>query len=144
NLFGLAPWNRVLGPGADPATVILASSGAEQTPGRTFWYRSLATLAAGIQMAGPNLTPKTFEAGLYATRFPNPFAGGPPYRQARVGFNNDHVMVNDYALVWWSGAARDPLNGRAGTWCYVADGARWRAGFFPDTFGFFDNATSDC
>ena len=49
-------------------------------------YSSLLLLASGIQLAGPNLTPATFQAGLMrADQFPNPGARGAPYFQARVG-----------------------------------------------------------
>src|SRR5437868_1214001 len=35
-------------------------------------YRGVLMMAAGLQMAGPHLTPETFAAGLQKTVFPNP------------------------------------------------------------------------
>jgi hypothetical protein len=92
-------------------------------------YRSLLLLVSGIQMAGPRLTPETFQAGLQKTRFPNPGAGAAPYHQARVGFGpGDFAMVDDVAVVWWSESAPSygDRNGvQNGGWCYVDKGARF-------------------
>jgi hypothetical protein len=92
-------------------------------------YRSLLLLVSGIQMAGPRLTPETFQAGLQKARFPNPGAGGAPYHQARVGFGpGDFAMVDDVAVVWWSESAPsygDRYGVQNGGWCYVDKGARF-------------------
>src|SRR5205823_9915268 len=47
-------------------------------------YRDLLLLLSGIQMAGPDLTPKAFAAGLRNARFPNPDT---PIKAGHVGFN---------------------------------------------------------
>ena|SRR5687768_7803025 len=92
----------------------------------------LLTLASGFQMAGPHLTPETFERGLHNARFPNPahriMAGA-------VGFEDgDHSMTDDAAEVWWSISAQSPYAGDGpGTFCYVERGARRQFGsFFTD------------
>ena len=92
------------------------------------FYRSLMVLAAGIQMAGPRLTPETFAKALYDTRFPNPSCGRPPLYQACVDFSpSDHSMVNDVTTVWFDRLAT-PSEGRfggaPGDWCYERRGER--------------------
>jgi hypothetical protein len=70
-------------------------------------YWNLLVLASGIQLAGPNLTPQTFEQGLQRARFPNPNCGKAPYYQACVGFEGGtHTMIKDFALVWWDSNAQ--------------------------------------
>lgn len=102
--------------------------------GRDYMYRNLLLIAAGIQMAGPHLTPQSFQAGLQRAQFPNPpnaiMAG-------KVGFNGgSHAMTIDVAEFWWSNVDPGPLPDETsgGAWCYVDHGARhsladpWPAG----------------
>lgn len=84
-------------------------------------YNQLLVLAAGIQMAGPILTPQTFAAGLERAHFPNPSS---PYYEGGVGFNGDHTMVKDAALIWYDPSTPGPYTYTAATWCYVNHGAR--------------------
>lgn len=111
-----------------------------------FTYRVLLLLSSGIQMAGPNLTPQTFEQGLLNAKFPNPGSGGSPYYQARVGFGpSDHTMVSDLAMVWWDTSADnfETASGPAykGAFCYVDRGARFGPGGWPGGEPrFFDRA----
>lgn len=113
------------------------SPGKDPTGGSTYAamarYEQLSVLAAGIQLAGPNLNPKSFEAGLQRARFPNPGAGGPPYFQARVGMpGGRHTFTDDAALFWYSaseGGTVDP--GFPGAVCYVSGGVRYTASTFP-------------
>lgn len=109
-------------------------------------YRRLLVLASGIQMAGPNLTPSTFDRALLQTRFANPSSGGPPYYQAAVRFGPGHRwMTDDLALKWWEPSADsygEGTNSR-GSWCYVDRGARW-AGNWPDLDAAFFDRTAPC
>ena len=92
-------------------------------------YRGMLLLASGIQMAGPNLTPQTFEQGLWKAAFPNPLD---PTMPGAVGFlDRDHTMTNDAAEFWWSNQARDPYKRQPGAFCYVAGGARHVSGSWP-------------
>ncbi len=93
-------------------------------------YRSLLLLASGIQMAGPNLTPQTFEAGLERTVFPNP---DPGLMAGHVGFGGgSHSMTLDAAEWWWSNQAPSPYSGEPpGSLCYVDHGARHSGGDWP-------------
>jgi hypothetical protein len=97
-------------------------------------YQSLLTLASGIQMAGPRLTPKTFQQGLFKTRFPNPGCDGPPAYQGCVGFSGaSHSMLDSFALEYWSTSAIAPQYQTPGTFCYVGLGRRFRIGNMPKT-----------
>ena len=108
---------------------------ASDPQGNTYYasnsrYYQLLLLAAGIQAAGPKLTPEAFERALHGLRFPNPGAAGPPYYQARVGFEGRrHVMSVDAAM-WWYDPNRpgtiDPTV--PGSVCYVDRGRRYSLG----------------
>jgi hypothetical protein len=97
-------------------------------------YSSLLLLASGIQMAGPNLTPQTFQAALWKIRFSNPGAAGPPYWQARVGFDgNRHTMVDDASLYWYDPARPGTVDpSTRGAICHVLSGRRFSLGQWPD------------
>jgi hypothetical protein len=100
-------------------------------------YSSLLLLASGIQLAGPNLTPATFERGLLQAvgqkAFPNPGAGRAPYYQARVGFDGlRHTMIGDAAMYWYSRSDRGTVDPAAlGAVCYVHQGTRYALGAWP-------------
>src|SRR3979409_813463 len=87
-------------------------------------------MASGIQMAGPNLTPATFEPGLQRARFPNP---DHPIMAGKVGFlGGSHSMTIDAAEIYWSSTATGPYpDATAGTFCYVDHGRRHSSGNFP-------------
>jgi hypothetical protein len=95
-------------------------------------YWAILLLASGIQMAGPNLTPETFEQGLAKTLFPNPST---PLMTGSVGFNDplrSHSFTKDGTELWWSNTAPDPYpSGGPGAYCYVDGGARHRKGGWP-------------
>lgn len=116
--------------GGQPSTNRGGASGGKETLARA-WnaYRTLLLLASGIQMAGPNLTPETFAAGLQSTRFPYP--PDDPLHSGDVGFlDGDHSMTNTLAEYWWSETTRGP-DGTTGAVCYVDNGARRRPGAWP-------------
>jgi len=127
------------------------------------YYKALLVLASGFQMAGPELTPETFARGrpdtpwpgLQGTRFPNPDTGD---YAGRVGFANDHSMVDDATVIWWSwdhdevstwGNEVHRANGdrwrHSGAWCYADHGRRYG---FGDLAGaaptLFTGPGSDC
>ena len=89
-------------------------------------YSSLLVLSSGIQLAGPNLTPQTFAAGLLRTLWENPNAGAAPSFQARVGFDNARrTFIDDATMIWHDPNRRstvDPQN--TGAVCYVRRGER--------------------
>jgi hypothetical protein len=93
-------------------------------------YRSLLLIASGIQMAGPHLTPETFEQGLQHASFPNP---AHELVAGRVGFGGGlHTMTLDAAEWFYSNSAQSPyLRDGAGAMCYVDHGARHTSGNWP-------------
>jgi hypothetical protein len=88
-------------------------------------YQSMLALASGIQMAGPVLTPSTFQQGLFRTHFPNPKS---PISEGTAGFNTrgagDHTMVKDVALWWWANNTRGTYPGSSSAFCYLNRGER--------------------
>ncbi len=109
-------------------------------------YHGLLTLASGIQLAGPNLTPQTFEQGLFKATFPNPGAGSSPYFQGHVGFGpGDYSMVDDYTLIWFSQKHPEYMQNQTaaqeGAWCYIDRGLRYSQGRWPSVkHAFFDES----
>jgi hypothetical protein len=103
-------------------------------------YNVLLVLAAGIQMAGPILTPQTFAAGLAKTHFPNPPS---PFYEGRVGFETDHTMVDDAALIWYDSKTPGPYSYNAATWCYVRHGTRVALGGYNLFSAMFQQETCD-
>jgi hypothetical protein len=94
-------------------------------------YHDLLMLASGIQMAGPRLTPETFQQGLQKASFPNPPTD---FNQGRVSFQGDHSMTEDVTEYYWSSTGLSPYVGSpAGAVCYFARGARSTATTFPST-----------
>ena len=128
----------------DPEANVRADSGVINE--FTIQYRAMLTMASGIQMAGPTLTPATFQAALHRTAFPNATDypdPADPLKSGNVGFlDGDHSMIDDAVEYWWSEAATSPVgfqsNGAPGALCYLdrADRrvvGRWPAG--KDPFG---------
>lgn len=144
HFFGLAPATKI-NPFPDQPWFVAAREGDPTiTPAfgkdqQSNWgrsveqmYLSLLILAAGIQGAGPNLTPETFAAALQNTQFPNPGAGGPPIYQPRVGFGvGDHAFMDDATLVYWDPTVRPYDDPQLGTYCYVNNGTRYTLGSYP-------------
>ncbi|MGH2807900.1 MAG: hypothetical protein ACRDKT_11570 [Actinomycetota bacterium] len=109
---------------------------------RVYWQ--LLLLSSGIQMAGPELTPATFERALHETTFPNPGIGGvAPLWQAKVGFpGGRHFRSADAIMYWLHPRARGTVDpSTVGRMCFVADGLRFEPeqwGRAPDDPAFFE------
>ena len=137
--FGISFQPRAVTVGSMPP----AWAAWEEDPGYTFGagdrlafaakeYWAIFQIAAGLQMAGPHLTPQTFEEGLRRAQFPNPIT---KIMEGAAGFNDPfaaHSMTKDGAEIWWSNDARDPTGGAgSGSYCYVDGGTRHRLGTWP-------------
>ena len=87
-------------------------------------YSQILTLALGIQMAGPDLTPETFETGLFA--YP------PTLGQAGLWDWSPHhyTPVIDSREIWWDPDKISPFNGKPGTW--TDNGTRVKDGEIPE------------
>jgi len=129
------PWWWAVSEG-NPASNAAEYQGNDWYYGANYMYLGLLALVSGIQLAGPNLTPATFERGLQRAVFANPGSGGPPLYQARVGFaGGSHTMVQDVTPIWWSANAQSTYwagySGGKGTWCYLDRGVRFGVGEWP-------------
>lgn len=93
-----------------------------------YWF--LLHIASGIQMAGPDLTPYTFEKGLQAASFPNPYSSA---QEGSVGFlGNSFTMTTDATAMWWSDSQPSPYTDEgSGTYCYMDAGERFSASNWP-------------
>jgi hypothetical protein len=86
-------------------------------------YYQLYMIAMGIQLAGPALTPASFERGMFS------YAGGTG-EAGTWGFGPGHYTpTKDYKEVWWDGTRASPYNNRQGT--YSTNGTRFRLGRVP-------------
>jgi hypothetical protein len=106
----------------DPSLTPPASSGIYLI---THFYRSMLILAAGVQMAGPDLTGQTFARHLQETVFPNPDT---PIYAGHVSFlGSSHAFTTDTTQWWYDPTASSPFSAEgdsAGAMCYVEHGLR--------------------
>jgi len=141
--FGVSTWNKFLRVAdepwyqavneVDPGHVYQYAPG--DYFGTNFEYRPLQVLAAGIQMAGPNLTPETFAAGLQKAKWPNP---NHPSMAGRVTVSpGTHSYMEDAAAIWWDPSGNSPEYGTSGNFCYVENGKRRSFGKYPRDTGLF-------
>jgi len=88
-------------------------------------YSQMYMLALGIHMAGPNLTPETYEQGMFA--YPG---GSGPF--GTWGFDEDsYTPTQDYRVIWWDPDTPSPVNGKAGSYIEAYDGRRFQKGELP-------------
>ncbi len=86
-------------------------------------------VAEGIHLAGPNLTPESFEQGSFNTAH----AGAGP---GRVGYSfgpSNHGWTDDVKEIYWSKTATSNVDGRAGAYVVMNEGRRFTLGSIPDT-----------
>jgi hypothetical protein len=87
-------------------------------------YYQMAQLAIGIQMAGPNLTPKTFEAGMFAY----------PGKLGPAGFwsfgAHDYTTADDVREIYWNPNAVSKYNQKHGAYIET-DHKRYKQGQIP-------------
>lgn len=88
-------------------------------------YYQMYELAIGLQMAGPNLTPDTYQQGMYD--YP-PQSG--PYGLWDFG-PGDHTSADDVREIYWDPTAVSPYNGRPGTYVGVNGGQRYQRDQLP-------------
>lgn len=76
-------------------------------------YEDLYILALGIQLAGPNLTPQTFQQGLFS------YGGGTgQYGPWSFHQNGQGIWTPQYQFKyeWWNPKTASPFNGQPGSW----------------------------
>jgi hypothetical protein len=82
-------------------------------------YYPILMLFLGIQGAGPNLTPQTFEQGLFS--YP-PTSG----ETGKWSFSpGDRTATDDAREVYWDPTAISPFNGAPGRWVTTLEGNRY-------------------
>ena len=90
-------------------------------------YYSMYMLALGIHLAGPNLTPESFEAGMFSY----------PGRSGPRGFwsfsSTDYTPVDDYREIWWDPKRISPQNNKPGAWVQINRGARYTPATQPNS-----------
>ena len=88
-------------------------------------YYQMYELAIGLQMAGPDLNPQTFEAGMFS--YP-PKTG--PFGLWDFG-PGDRTAANDVREIYWDPGAISTFNGKQGAYIGLNDGARFQKGQIP-------------
>jgi hypothetical protein len=88
-------------------------------------YAQMSMLAIGIQMAGPQLTPQTYEQGMF--NYPG---GTGPF--GTWGFDADsYTPTQDYRIIWWNGEATSTANNKQGRYEESYGGQRFKVGTLP-------------
>jgi len=88
-------------------------------------YYQMYMLAIGLQMAGPDLNPATFEAGMFA--YP---AKTGPFGLWKFG-PGDRTAANDVREIYWDAGAVSTYNGKNGAYIGANNGARFQKGQIP-------------
>ena len=126
--FGISFGGDLLTLSGGPGYRAFKAARPDAVPSKTVeaLFYQIQLLAVGIQMAGPNLTPKTFEAGMFKYPPTNGPAGtwdfGP----------GDYTGPGDAREVFYSATAKSSATGQTGAWVDPAGGGkRYRAGQWP-------------
>jgi Periplasmic binding protein len=91
-------------------------------------YEQMYQLALGIQMAGPDLTPYTFQQGL--RNYPGSVANAPNAEFGTWKFPPGHYTPQmDSTIIYWDPTKTSPYNGKQGA--YVVASPRYEAGQYP-------------
>ena len=88
-------------------------------------YYQMYELAIGLQMAGPDLNPQTFEAGMF--NYP---AKSGPFGLWDFG-PGDRTAANDVREIYWNAGAISTFNGKQGAYIGGNEGARFQKGQIP-------------
>jgi len=135
-IFDPAEWNHSFGVSfAGPSQAIHAGPGyrafkaihpdQEPSTAADVMYYQLQLLAIGIQMAGPNLTPESFEQGMF--RYPRTSG---PFGSWKFG-PGDYTTSQDAREVYFDAHAISPQTNAPGTWVDPNGGQRYEIGKFP-------------
>jgi hypothetical protein len=90
-------------------------------------YYQMYMLAIGVQQAGPQLTPETFERGMYAYPGGSGPAGTWKFTPGRF------TPTQDAREIYWDRNATSPQNNEKGSYVEPAPGKRYRRGDWPAT-----------
>ncbi|MCU1487224.1 MAG: hypothetical protein JWN67_3970 [Actinomycetia bacterium] len=92
-------------------------------------YAEMYMLALGVQLAGPNLNPQTFEKGMFS--YPG---GSGPFGTWGFGPQN-YTPTQDYRVIWWDPDGVSAYNNEKGTYREAFGGQRFKAGQMPKSDG---------
>jgi hypothetical protein len=100
-------------------------------------------VAANLQATGPDLTPASFRAALFAGAGTTPALTQPLLTYGEKGLwpDTDYNGVDDATLIWWDAAATGPDEIRkegTGMWTFVDGGRRYLPGEWPTDVKLFD------
>jgi hypothetical protein len=112
--FGYAAYKQV-SPSTEPANSV------------DIIYAQMYEMAIGLEMAGPNLTPQTFENGMRA--YPGSQAGAPNALYGTWGFPAGHYTPQeDWTFIYWNPSMTSPYNDKTGA--YVFSKTRTKIGSY--------------
>jgi len=123
--FGVTALGRLYAPNAGPGYRAFKSvrPGEEPVQNVDTLYYQLYLLAVGVQMAGPNLTPETFETGMFA--YPEHSGPGGTWKFGP----GKYTPQTTASAIWWDSEAISPVTGLKGT--YRTAGDLYRIGEAP-------------
>jgi hypothetical protein len=152
HVFGSSVWNRFIHPGdeywfraikeGDPTYNFPYASNSYYNA--WYLYKPLLVLFGGLQMAGPNLTAKSFAAGLQGTSdvwkwkevadlgvepgvYANPTIPG--HTEGIVSIKpHQHSYVTDASVIWYSRSTPNTEYNTPGSFCYLGKGQRFSLG----------------
>jgi hypothetical protein len=102
--FGYAAYKSV-DPNSEPANAV------------DLIYAQMYEMAIGIQMAGPNLTPQSFENGMRA--YPGSQAGASNATYGTWGFPSGHFTPQlDWSFIYWNPNLTSPYNDKQGAYVF--------------------------
>jgi hypothetical protein len=102
--FGYAAYKQV-SPSTEPANAV------------DIIYAQMYEMAIGLQMAGPNLTPQSFESGMRA--YPGSQAGAANALYGTWGFPAGHFTPQqDWTFIYWNPKLTSPYNDKAGAYVF--------------------------
>ncbi len=114
NTFGYAAYKSV-DPGSEPANAV------------DIIYAQMYEMAIGLQMAGPDLTPQSFENGMRA--YPGSQAGAPNALYGTWGFPAGHFTPQeDWTFIYWNPNLTSAYNDKQGA--YVFSSTRTKIGSY--------------
>ncbi|MGH8993982.1 MAG: ABC transporter substrate-binding protein, partial [Acidimicrobiia bacterium] len=97
----------------------------EPSPLVDILYYQMYLLALGVHMAGPGLTPDSFEAGMLAYPGGSGLAGTWDFTPGR------YTPTVDAREIYWDPERTSPQNGEKGAYVETAPGKRYRPGQWP-------------
>ena len=129
--FGLSPWEMPRSFAESECHRAYHSIDPANDPDAFFCelgFLQLVQVMNGIQAAGPNLTPTTFERGLFGLGY----SRHPEVWAIQGGYSaSDRTWMDSVGEVWWDEAVNDPQLDSPGAYRWVKNGRRSAEGEIP-------------